>query len=131
LGIELTTVGEEGTVGEGDREENEERGVKDGSESQSFSRSGGQEGFEDPAEVDGEGEGYGKKKLKKDINLLLLFRLFYCSANDERTDGFKNQPVCQDDAKGEFISQKGDEEFPQENDLGNDSTQTHHEEGDS
>ncbi len=99
-------------MGDGDRKQDEERRIEDRGEAEPFSRSGQKDVFKDPAEIDGKGEGNRKEELEKDIGLHLLFNLLNRFTDEERTNGLQDQPVGQDDAEGEFVPQKRDEEFP-------------------
>jgi hypothetical protein len=121
LGIELTPISKKGTLGNRDREENQERGVKDCGEAKPLSRSGKKDIFEYSGEVDGERKGHGKRKLEQNKNLYLSFYLFYRFTNHEGTDCTQDEPVGENDSKSEFIAEKRDEKLPQQDDLRDDT----------
>jgi hypothetical protein len=73
---------------------------------ESFSGSDEKEVFEHSGEVDGERKGCRKKKLEECINFYFSFYLLYSLADDKRTDRYQDEPVTQNDPKGEFIAVK-------------------------
>jgi hypothetical protein len=60
LGIEVTPASEKGTLGKCNREEYQERGIKNWGKAKCFSRSGEKDIFKYSGEIDGEREGHRK-----------------------------------------------------------------------
>jgi hypothetical protein len=127
LGIEFTPVSEKGSMGERDRQEDQERGIENGTKTKPFSWSGKKDVFEYPAKVDGEREGYGKDQLEDDISLYFPLHFLDGSADDIRAKRFQDQPIAENDSDGELIAKKRYEEFPQQDDLCNDAAHPHDE----
>jgi len=61
---------------------------------------------------------------KKFYFFIYFFNRF---TNKERADGHQDHPIGQDDTKGEFIAEEGNEQFSEEDDLSRDTTQPHQE----
>jgi hypothetical protein len=114
-------------MGERDRQEDQERGIKNGTKAKPFSGSGKKDGFEYSTKVDGEREGDGKDQLEDDIGLYFPFHLLDGSADDVRAKRFQDQPIAENDSDGELIAKKRDEKLPQQDDLCNDAAHPHDE----
>jgi hypothetical protein len=126
-GIEFRPVSEKGALGKSDRKKDQERGVKDGSKTESLSRGHEKEILEYSGEIDGKRKSCGKKQLEENKNLQLSFYLFDSFTNHERTNGYQDEPVAKNDSKGEFVAEERDQKFPQKDDLGDNSAQPHDE----
>jgi hypothetical protein len=113
LPIDFGAVSEKGSMRKADGEENEKGGIKDRSETQTLSRRDQKNILEDPREIEGEREGGSKDKLKQNKNLEPLLDFFDRLAHHERTDGFQDKPVGKNHPQGQFIPEKGNEQFPQ------------------
>jgi hypothetical protein len=127
LGIEFTPVSEKGTLRKCHREEDQERGIKNGCKAKSLSRSGEKDVSEYSGEIDGHWKGHGKKQLEDHKDFYFTFYFFYGFANDKRADRYQDKPVGENDSEGEFVAVKRDEKFSHENDLGDDTAQSFNE----
>jgi hypothetical protein len=128
LGIEFTPVSEKGALGQRDREEDEEGGIKDGRKSKSLSRRREKDAPEYSGKVDGEGQGHGKEKLEESKDLYFLFYFFYGLTGDKRADRGQDKPVGEDDSEGKLVAVKRDEQFSHQDDLSDDTAQSLNEE---
>jgi hypothetical protein len=128
LEIDSTPVGEKGTLGKCYGEEDQEGGIKDWPEAKTLSRSGEKDVSEYSGEIDGHWKGYRKKQLEERKNFYFTFYFFYGFSNDKRTDCYQDEPVGENDPEGELVAMKRDEEFPHQDDLGDDTAQSLNEE---
>jgi hypothetical protein len=128
LEIDSTPVGEKGTLGKCHGEEDQEGGIKDWPEAKTLSRSGEKDVSEYSGEIDGHWKGYRKKKLEEGKDFYFTFYLFYGFSNDKRTNCYQDEPVGENDPEGELVAIKRDEEFPHQDDLGDDTAQSLNEE---
>jgi hypothetical protein len=130
LGIEFTPVSEKSTQRKGNREEYQERGIEDRGKSKSLARSGQKNAFKYPGKIGGKWKGRGKRKLVQNKNLHLSFRPFHKFTGKNRTDRHKDEPVAENDSKGELITKKRDKELPQQENLCDYAAQAHYHERD-
>jgi len=72
LRIEFAPIGEQGAVGETDREEDQEGRAEDRTKAQSFSRDCNDQMFECPGKSESDGEGNGKNQLEETVDLPFL-----------------------------------------------------------
>jgi hypothetical protein len=127
LRIEFRPVSKKGSMRKSHGKQDQEGGVKYWGKTESFSWCREKNIFEYPGKIDSRREGYRKDKLEQNIDLYFLFCLFNCFANEKGTHCLKDQPVGEDNAESEFVAGKGDEELSQQDDLCNDSADSHDE----
>jgi hypothetical protein len=124
LGIEFTPVSEKGTLGKGYGEEDQKGGTKNCHNAKSLSRSEEKDILKCSGEINGQWKGDGKKQLKEHKDFYSTFCFFYGRANDQRTDGYQDEPVGENDPKRELVSMKRDKKFSHQDDLRNDNAQS-------
>jgi len=117
LRIEFTPISKARSLWESDWKKDQKRGIKNRREAESFSGSGQKDIFEYPGEIDGKRKSNGNKKLEEHKDFYFSFYLFNSFADHQRTDRYQNEPVGEDDPKGELIPEKRNEKLPQQDDL--------------
>ena len=65
--------------------------------------------------------------MKNRKNLYFFIYPFNRLTDKERADGYEDQPVGEDNTKGEFVAKEGNEQFSKEDDLSRESAQPHDE----
>jgi len=67
--------------------------------------------------------------LKKHKDFYFTFYFFRGFAKDKRADPDQDEPVGKNDSEGELVATKRNEEFPHQDDLGDDTAQALNEKG--
>jgi hypothetical protein len=124
FGIEFTTVSEKGTLGKCHRKEDQEGGIENWGKTKSLSGRGKKNVSEYSGEINGKRKAQGKKELEEDKDFYFPFYFFYTLTNDKGADCYQDEPVGENDSKGEFVALKRDEKFPHQDDLGDDTGQS-------
>jgi hypothetical protein len=124
LRIDSTPVGEKGALGECDREEDQEGGIKNRTKAEPLSRSEKKDVSEYSGEIDGRWKGDSKEQLEEHKDFYSTFYFFYCFANNKRADGHQDEPVGENDSESEFVPMKRDEKFSHQDDLGDETAQS-------
>ena len=78
---------------------------------ESFSRCDNKDVFEQSGKVDGEWKGCGKKELEERVDFYFSFYLFDGLTDNKRTEGYQDEPVTENDPKGELIAGKRNKEL--------------------
>jgi hypothetical protein len=129
-GIEFTSVSEKGTLGKCHREKDQEGGVENCCKTKSLSGGSEKDISKYSGEIDGHWKGCRKKQLEEHKDLYFTFYFFYGFSDDKRTNRHQDEPVGENDSEGELVAMKRDEEFPHQDDLGDDTAQSLKEKGD-
>jgi hypothetical protein len=130
LKVEIAPVGKQDSLGECHREKDQEGDPENRPEAEPLSWSGEKGVSEYSREINGQRKGYGKKQLEKYKDLQSPIHFFRGFTDDKGTDGHEDEPVGQNDAEGELVSVKRDEELSHQDDLGDDPAQSLNEERD-